>query len=204
MIVEEQLSVVETASRAAWQRGDFQAAATLVLEGYGAELYSFLAARTNSLADADDAFCDFGEDLWKALPKFEWRCSARAWCFKLARSAASRLRGAASNRRDRRVPLSAVPWLDAIIDSTRTSTQPHLRTDVKDEFQKLRDQLSPEDRDLLILRIDRNLSWREVAHAMLDADDDDVQLRRAEAALRQRFVEVKARLRSLATEAGLL
>ena len=121
-----------------------------------------------------------------------------------SRSAACRLRRAPLNRRNRRVPLSAVPWLDNLVDQTRTTTQPHLRTDVKDEFQKLRDKLSPEDRDLLILRIDRNLSWRDVAHAMLEADVDDEQARNAESALRQRFVEVKKRLKRLAVEAGLL
>ncbi len=202
---EDEPTPIEATTQRAWQQGDFKAVATAVFDAYGAELYSFLAARFHgNTSHADEAFSDFSEDFWKALPKFEWRCSMRAWCYKLARSAASRLRRAPGNRRDRRVPLSSVPWLDDVVQQTRTTTQPHLRTDVKDEFQKLRDKLGPEDQDLLILRVDRDLSWRDVAHAMLAMDADDEHVRKTEALLRQRFVEVKKRLKRFAIEAGLL
>jgi RNA polymerase sigma factor (sigma-70 family) len=202
---EEQTLAIEGLVRTACERADYQSAATAVFEGYGAEIYSFVAARFHGqLSSADEAFSEFSEDFWRGLPSFQWRCSIRAWCYKLARSALSRQARSPQNQRDRRLPLSAVPWLNSVVDRTRTTTQPHLRTDVKDEFQRLREKLSTDDQDLLILRVERELSWKEIAHAMLENGTDDDELRRMEAALRQRFSDVKRRLRRLATEAGLL
>jgi RNA polymerase sigma factor (sigma-70 family) len=198
---------VEIAAQGAWERKDYPTAATLVLEAYGGELYSFLLARfAHGSSQADDVFADFAEDFWRSLPAFEWRCSARAWCYKLARSAASRHRRSPQERVDRRIPLSAARSVEEIIVRARTSTRPHLRTDVKDQVQKLREKLTPEERDLLILRVDRDLSWRDVAYAMLAPDEagDDEQLRKLEVSLRQRFADVKKRLKRLAEEAGLV
>jgi RNA polymerase sigma factor (sigma-70 family) len=197
----------ESMAEVAWRKRDFETTATLIIEAYGAELYSFLLAqfRGNS-ASADDVFSAFREDFWRGLPGFQWRCSIRAWCYRLARNAASRYRRVPDNRRERRVPLSEAPFLDEAMERARTSTRPHLRSEVKDEFQRLREQLSQEEQDLLVLRVDRKLAWREVAHAMLESNEtpDEDRLSRLEAALRQRFVEVKRKLRTLARDAGLL
>lgn len=197
----------ETLARASWLAGDFKSTATAVLEGYGAELYSFLLAQFHRSWDqADDVFSTFKEDLWKGLPSFQWRCSIRAWCYRLARNAASRYRRTPQNRRTRHVSFDDVAFLTDVADRARTSTQAHLRSEVKSEVQKLRDELTQADRDLLALRVDRALSWREIAHAMLPADEhhDDERVRRLEAALRQRFVEIKNKLQRLAKERGLL
>jgi RNA polymerase sigma factor (sigma-70 family) len=207
MVAEDQASSTEVAAQNACRRGDYGSAATLVLRAYSGEIYSFLLAQfRGNEGRSDDVFAEFSEDFWRALPKFEWRCSIRAWCYKLARSAASRSRRSPHNRRERRVPLSDAPFLQEFIQVARESTQPHLRTEVKDQFQRLRDRLEEDERDLLILRVDRELSWRDVAHAMLGPDEvpDDERLRRFEVTLRQRFTEVKKRLRTLAEEEGLL
>ncbi|MET0409739.1 MAG: sigma-70 family RNA polymerase sigma factor [Polyangiaceae bacterium] len=205
--MEEQGRSTEGLAEAAWRAGDFEAAATIVLEAYGAELYSFVLAQFRGSQDpADDVFSSFREDFWRGLPKFGWRCSMRAWCYRLARNAAHHFRRAPHNQRARRVPLSQSAFLDELVQRARTTTQPHLRSEVKDEFQRLREQLSQEEQDLLVLRVDRNLPWTDVAHAMLSHGDpsDEELMRRYEASLRQRFAEVKKRLRRLAQDAGLL
>lgn len=193
--------------RAACESGDFKLAATLVLDAYGAELYSFVVAQFHRNWDqADDVFSSFKEDMWRGLPGFQWRCSVRAWCYRLARNAASRYRRTPQNKSYRHIPLEDASFLDDYAERARTTTQAHLRSEVRDEIQKLRDQLSQEERDLLALRVDRGLPWREVAHAMLPDDQrpDGDQIRRLETSLRQRFVDVKKRLKSLAKERGLL
>lgn len=186
--------------------GDMEAAATIIYEAYSRELYSFLLAQFSSTASVEDVFSQFNEDFWRGLPNFGWRCSVRAWCYRLLRNAAHRYRRYPGNQARRRVPVSALPWSEAAVQRARTSTRPHLRTEVKDRFQRLREKLAPEDRDLLILRVDRNLSWHDVAHAMLSPEQptDDETLRKKEAALRQRYSDVKKRLKVLAVEAGLL
>jgi RNA polymerase sigma-70 factor (ECF subfamily) len=206
-VTEEPASETERAAHAACQAQDYRAAIVVVMEGYGTEIYSFLLAQfRGDVGAADDVFSAFCEDLWRGLSHFQWRCSIRAWCYKLARSGASRFRRAPHNQAKRRISLSEAPFLDALTQPARTSTRPHLRTDVKDRFEELREQLSPEDRDLLILRVDRNLPWRDIAHAMQSSDAalDDDQIKKLEAALRQRFAGVKERLKRLAQEAGLL
>jgi len=203
----DEMSQVEETAREAWSRGDMAATATLVYEEYGTEIYSFLLAQfPGQASSADDVFSQFSEDFWCGLPSFGWRCSLRAWCYKVARSAASRYRRTPDNQRGRRVPVSSAPWVDAFIQRTRTTTQPHLRTDVKDEFHRLREKLAEEDRDLLILRVDRGLAWRDIAYAMLGVDQpaDNEAILRKEAALRQRYSEVKKRLKALAIDSGLL
>jgi RNA polymerase sigma-70 factor (ECF subfamily) len=204
--MEENESPTEVLARQAWARQDFETAATIVYEGYGRELYSFLLAQFPNTASADDVFSQFSEDFWRGLPGFGWRCSIRAWCYQVVRNAANRHRRAPHNDKKRHTPLSQSPWVDAALQSQRTNTRPHQQTEVKNEFQRLRERLAPEEQELLILRVDRNLSWHEVAHAMLGLEQsaDEAQVRKKEAALRQRYTELKKRLRELATEAGLL
>jgi RNA polymerase sigma-70 factor, ECF subfamily len=204
--MEENDNSTEALAKQAWSRHDFETAATIVYEAYGRELYSFLLAQFPNTASADDVFSQFSEDFWRGLPGFGWRCSIRAWCYQIVRNAAHRHRRAPQNDKRRHAPLSQSPWLDTALQSQRTNTRPHQQTEVKNEFQRLRERLEPEDQELLILRVDRNLSWHEVAHAMLGLEQsaDDALVRRKEAALRQRYTELKKRLRALAAEAGLL
>lgn len=198
---------IELAAKAAWSRADYAAVVRLVMDGYGDEVHSFLAASTRGdLSIADEVFSQFAEDFWRGLPKFEWRSSIRAWCYKIARNALHRFRRSPHNRRERRAALSEVPMLEGLAESARSRTRPYLRTEVKTEFQKLREKLSEDDQTLLILRINRKMAWRDVAHAFLaDAEaPDDAEVERLSNALRQRLVEVKARLKRLAEEAGLV
>jgi RNA polymerase sigma factor (sigma-70 family) len=205
-VTEEPTSETERAAEAACRSHDYRAAIVVAMEAYGTEIYSFLLAQfRGDVGAADDVFSGFTEDLWRGLPKFQWRCSLRAWCYKLARSGVSHFRRAPHNKANRRVPLSEASFLEELVQPARTSTRPHLRTDVKDQFEELREKLSAEDRDLLILRVDRNLPWRDIAHAMQTSDSvDDEQIKKLEAALRQRFAGIKDRLKRLAQEAGLL
>jgi RNA polymerase sigma-70 factor, ECF subfamily len=65
---------------------------------------------------------------------------------------------------------------------------------------KLRAELDPEDQTLLILRVNRQLPWRDIARIMTDEGDasDDDELKRRAAALRKRFERLKEELRAKA------
>jgi RNA polymerase sigma-70 factor, ECF subfamily len=203
----EPTNEVERIVHEAWSRGDFGRATEVALASYGSELHSFVLAQfSGQAARGEDAFLDFCEDLWRGLAGFEWRCTIRAWCYKLARSAAARSHNSPHERRNRRLSIVDAPEIATLVDGARTSTALHLRTAVKDEIRRLRDELSQDDRNLLTLRIDRDLSWKEIAEVLIGDDETNskADLARFEAALRQRFTEVKKRLRRLAEEAGLL
>jgi RNA polymerase sigma-70 factor (ECF subfamily) len=197
----------EAHMRTYWDSQDYNGCAVLALESYGAEVYSFLMARfPGKNVYADDAFSEFSEDLWRALPTFEWRCAMRSYCYKLAKSAAARVGRAPHNRNERRVPLSQSPAIEAAVDRARTSTAPYLQTAVKDGVAKLRESLSQDDRELLTLRIDRKLAWREIAFILSETSPDvsAEEMRKFETALRQRFSDIKKRIRRKAEQSGLL
>jgi len=191
----------EAAIRAAHAAGDMQEAVRLGLAQYQVEVYSFLCARLRSEADAHDVFAQLSEDLWRGIASFAWRCSFRTWLYTLARNAAVRFERAPANqsRRHARVSEVAEP-----VAGERSRTRPYLRTDIKDRFAALRATLDPDDQTLLILRVDRNLSWEEVARILHDEDADDAALRRRATNLRQRFKQLKERIQQLARAEGLL
>jgi RNA polymerase sigma-70 factor, ECF subfamily len=194
----------ETSIREAWDRADFQEAATRLLECYGPEVQGFLVAFMADRAAASEAFSLFAQDLWVALPNFAWRCTARGWAYTLARNAARRHAKSEKRRRSRHV---AIPegLLSEVAARTRTRTDAYLKTEVKNRMQELRRRLPAEDQQILILRVSRQLSWTEIA--MVLGDDGltatDGELKRAATRLRKRFQLAKDRLRELARREGL-
>jgi RNA polymerase sigma-70 factor, ECF subfamily len=190
-------SAAEAAVRAACDAGDHATAVTATLRLYGAELFSFLRALAGNDDLAAESFSELGEDLWRGLPKFRWQSSLRSWIYMLARNALNQLRRDPRRITARNLPLSIAPDVEAVV---RTATRDIQRTEVKDEFRALRDQLDPEEHELLLLRLDRELSWKEIAR--ITGGDDDVDARAA--TLRKRFERAKDRLKKLALEAGLI
>ena len=165
-----------------------------LLREYGGEIFGWLAATLASDTDAEDAFSLFSEDLWKSLARYSGQCSPRTWCYMLARHAASRLHEARRTRRA--VPLSEAP-LAALVAEVRETTRLHLQTGVKHRLRSARAQLDPEEQTLLILRVDRDLGWRDIAYILLGPDAGDAELTRHAAVLRKRFERAKHRLRAL-------
>jgi RNA polymerase sigma-70 factor (ECF subfamily) len=188
---------IEHEIETACARGDFPGAATRALEHYGPELYGFIVSLMGDRAGAADAFSQFSEDLWRGLPSFAFRSSARTWLYTLARHAAFRVLRSERVRRRHKAPLSE---LGEVAERVRTATLPHLRSEAKDAIARLRAGLEPDDRALLVLRLDRGLAWSEVAR-VLAPDEEPV---RAAARVRKRFQLVKDRLRVAAEAAGLV
>ena len=103
------------------------------------------------------------------------------------------------------MPLSQAGALSDMVEKARTATLQFQRTETKSRIRELRETLSQEDQTLLILRVDKNLAWREIAIIMSGEDDDDAaQLKREAARLRKRFELAKGKLRKLAEAEGLI
>jgi RNA polymerase sigma-70 factor (ECF subfamily) len=173
---------------------------------YGRELLGYLIARLGEQR-GNDVFSELLEDLWRGLPNFAWRCTLRSWLYTLARHAIVHdVRGL---RRRRETAFETSPAFE-LVAQIRTETAAHLQTALKSRLRELRERLSDDDQTLLILRIDRNLSWRELATVMSEPTapaltfPTEQDLERAAARLRQRFQHAKERLRKLADEEGLL
>lgn len=184
---------VETRLAAALAAGRQSEALGELVRLSGPEVLSFLTALHRDADVAAEVFAETCEDLVRTIDRFRGECSLRTWFFVLARTASRRF--FAGNRRGR-VNLSDAPELEA---AHRTTTARFLQTDWKARFRALRDELSPDDRALLMLRVDRGLSWEDVARVM--ASDGDAP---SAAALRKRFERIKDALRDRAKDAGWL
>jgi RNA polymerase sigma-70 factor (ECF subfamily) len=204
-------TVQEAEIKAACRAGDHDRALTVLLQTYGDELLSFLVVHLRDRSHAEEAFALLAEDLWLSLPKFEFRSSARTWAYTLARHSAARYARSPARRKERNLTLSRNVPLSQLVDELRTRTQGYARTEVKDRVRALREQLDPEDQMLLVLRVDRQLAWRDLALVMAASPEDvdrvildAAAMEREGARLRKRFERVKQELKRLAKDAGLL
>jgi RNA polymerase sigma-70 factor (ECF subfamily) len=194
----------ESAVRRAWEAGDMAGAATVVIDQLGPQIAGYLSGILIDPDEADDAFCLFCERAWRSIPNFEWRCSVRTWAYVIARRASVDVLRAGYRHERRRATLSDSA-IQAIAEKVRTTTLPLLRSAGRSALARLRDELPPDDRTLLVLRVDEGLQWDDLARVFLDNKPaGDAELRRESARLRKRFQLVKARLRERAREAGLL
>jgi RNA polymerase sigma-70 factor (ECF subfamily) len=187
---------MEERIRETWEAGDRRAAAACAIETYGPEVLGWLVAATHDAAAADDAFGAGCEDLWTSFDAFRWECSVRTWLYTLCRRALVRQKTRAAERPGRRVELGS---FDAA-EIARSRTVPWVRTEVKDVFARLRAALDEGERELLVLRVDRELPWEDVATILGEDGAPAV----ASARLRKRFQNVKEKLRELARAEGLL
>jgi RNA polymerase sigma-70 factor (ECF subfamily) len=185
---------------------DFTTAATLFIEHYWEEIYAYLLARAPSEDEASEVMSEFAENFWQGLPDFRWHSSLRSWAYTLARNAFSRYLKEPRRRRERSVPPAQQNQYFATVAEKRTATKKYRRTEIKSRMRRIREKLSDEDQTILVLRVDRKFSWRELA-MIISGRGEDMEEREIEqwsARLRQRFRKIKARLKVLAREEGLL
>jgi RNA polymerase sigma-70 factor (ECF subfamily) len=199
--VRELQLAAEAAIREHHRRAEWDAAVTLALREYGAEIFGFLIATLRSDEAAAEVFSRFSLDLWSGIAAFEWRSSFRTWAYALARHAS--LRFVRDPFAERARPLSQEPGLAQLEAKLRSETAPFLKSEAKSRVALLRQRLHPHDQALLILRVDKGLEWEEVARILGDTPTpSEDRLRRRAAALRKRFERVKAQLRKMAEELG--
>jgi RNA polymerase sigma-70 factor (ECF subfamily) len=190
-------------SRLAEQRGD--AAASAIIRALGPEILRFLLATARDEADANDAFAAWAERVWKHLPGFRWDCALRSWAYVVARTAFLDQVRREGRRERREAPMESVVEVAAEV---RTATLSLYRAENVDAISRLRQSLSEDDRLLLVLRLDRDLAWNEIAEVFLrddqEAAPEAAALGREAARLRKRFQLVKERLYELAAAEGLV
>lgn len=177
--------------------GEFSAATTVAIKGYGPEILGYLFAATRREQDTADIFSEYCENVWRGIPAFRGESSFRTWSYRLAYHALARIARSGARRGKREVAMAEIPEVEALIDHVRTRTLPHMRTEVKQEVARLRESLDEDDRTLLILRVDRGLAWEEIA-TIVDSDALDAEsCKRISATLRKRFGRIKVKLREL-------
>jgi RNA polymerase sigma-70 factor (ECF subfamily) len=180
---------LESEIAARLQRRDWSGAVEAAYRGYGPEILGYVA----SIVKDNDLAYDIGGELCvrmlSAVSKLEPRGSFRSWAYRIARNLA--LDALREPRRRRGRPLLSRD-LDGLVQEVRESTAVWLRTERKDALARVRAELAPDEQTLLILRLDRGLSWDEVAYIL---SSPEAPLRPA--AARKRFQVLKEKLRAL-------
>jgi len=187
------------------QEGDVAGASSAAIRGYGPEILGFLVAVHRSQSDADEVFSLWAERLFRGLPGFGWEASVRTWAYSIARNASANFVRDRKNRARRELAAESAE-LAAVEQQVRTETRPYLRTEAKDSLARIRDALPPEDRALLVLRIDKRLEWKDLARVMLGDEHPvtDADIARESQRLRKRFQLLKEKLVEAGRRQGIL
>ena len=204
--IERRRDELERTLRKRLSDGDRDGAATMVIESYGPEIYSFLVAVHRSEPDADDVFALFAEAFWQALPTFAGNSTFRTFAYAIARRLSYRYRRD-SARKKKRLDALESSTMSRLVQEVRTRTAVFLRTETRSRLVELRATLPQEDQELLMLRVDRELTWDALADVLRGDDETPLspEARKKEAArLRKRFQLIKDRLREMARREGLL
>ncbi len=176
-------------------RGDTRAAAAEALRALGPEILGYLESLLRDPDDGRDVFQQFAEDLWKGLAGWRGDSTLRAWSYRIAWHAAARFRRQPYRARRERLRTTMASRLAASIRSAES----RLPGGRRDRLARLRESLAPEEQTLLVLRLDREMSWDEVAH-VLSQEGEPVDA----AAVRKRFERLRDRLARMAKEQGLV
>lgn len=154
-----------------------------VLVHEGPRALRFARRMCASPSDADDALQDALVAAVRELPRYEGRGSFASWLFTLVRTACVRRH---------RGPKNAAPEPLTELATDETPEDALARTELRDVLASALDALSPEHREVLMLRDVEGLPASEVA-AVLALEEGAVKsrLHRARRALR---AEVEARL----------
>lgn len=185
-------------------QGQHALGAEAAIRGYGPEVFGALMATLRNEAAAEEVFSVWSERLWRGLAGFTWGCTLRTWAYILVRNACTDFRRHEHHRARLDQPLPDSDVISGIADQVRSETRPYLRTDAKDRLSALRERLSPEDRELLVLRLDRQLEWKDLALVMLGREDVARDtLSRESQRLRKRFQLLKDELVELGRREGL-
>jgi RNA polymerase sigma-70 factor, ECF subfamily len=190
-------AALEARIRQHLELGHLAEAATEALKGYGAEILGYLVSVLRDESAASEVFADFCEDLWKGMGGFRKESSFRTWAYKVAWNAAQMFWRDPFRRRVRRLETDEY---SLVAEQVRASS---LRRDplaAADRLTKLRESLKPDEQTLLILRVDKRLSWKEIALVLAETEDAPPDV----GALRKRFERLKERLVRMAEEEGLL
>lgn len=195
---------VDEAVRGKLAAGDLEGATSIALRAFGPEVLGLLVALHRDYDAACDAFSVFAERLWLSFRRFEGRSSVRTWSYAIARNASVDARRRELRQGRRTKPLSEAPEIERLAAAVRTETLTILRTETKSRLAELRATLPEDDQLLLVLRVDRKLSWEELALVFRGEGSSAEERKRESARLRKRFQLVKERLRALAIANGAL
>jgi RNA polymerase sigma-70 factor (ECF subfamily) len=187
---QQQHPSVDAEIKAHCQRGELDEAAHKAIRHYGPGVLGWLLGICPSGAIAEDIFQNFCFDLWSGLLSFRWESSLYTWSYRVAWNSFYRFQQ--GERRHQHGRLSDICSQWAVEASSIHSKLQRQQTQTR--LVELRQQLPEDLQSVLILRLDREFSFAEIAH-VLDLSEDNA---------RQKFQRAKNKLKDMAQREGLL
>ena len=186
----------ESEARALLARSEAGVAAGVVLRAYGPQVRAYLLRFARTEAIADDAFSRLCEGVVRDIGRFAFTSSLRTWVYAVARNALAMEHRAEGRQRGRVGSFDGVD-VEQIAAEVRDRTVTFLRTEARQRFADVRETLSPDDCEMLVLRLSRGMSWLEIAdvHGTPAADR-----KKSAAALRKRFERLKDQIKAALLE----
>jgi len=166
------------------RRGDAAAFKEMV-DQFSDELFGLAYSLTGNAADAEDVLQQTFLGAFRRIGSFEGRSSIKTWLVRIVANQASKAR---RSRRIRR----AVP-IDERLATLDGAPAPHVssseaRIDSRLDLTAMLEQLSPEHREVLVLREVQGMSYEEISKALkLPRGTVESRLFRARQDLRRRF-----------------
>lgn len=170
------------------------------IDVYGRELHARFMRWFQDTSIADELMSIVHEKLVVRITSFRGDSSLRTWLHRVAKNAAYDYQQQLNKAREE-VDVNEVILTAA---GQRTSTPPWRRTSKRRQTQWLVSKLTEPERQLLILRVHKKLSWRKIA-GIFESKSKTTQVGScSEPALRKRFERLKLRLRELVMEASAI
>lgn len=157
-------------------------ACTLIARVLGSEVRGYCRGMMASASTGDDLYQDVLEAALVGLPSFQFASSIRTWVYAIAHHLVLRRLRRYSRRKVVRLETGQADGLPGT-DLRSQESREHRRELV----MELRDRLAPEDREVIILRAERELSFRDIATV----------LQTSEASARQRFHRARKQIEAL-------
>lgn len=163
-------------------------AADAVIRSLAPEVLGYLSTVSGDRSLADEAFSIYCERVWRGLGRFEFRSSLRTWSYVIARRSLQRAIRNRTRQRRGEIQLATGEWnaMAKPIASTMGTRNHALVTQIRRELDEY--ELS-----LLVLRLDRNMSWTDVARVLHPDEPAD----RVSARVRKRFERTRRRIRKM-------
>lgn len=192
MTREEFREQQEALVREQLEAGQLGDAIETTLQTYGEEILGYIAVQSNKLGQTEDVFQQFSIAVWQSLERFEWKSTLRTWLYAIARRTIARAFRDNPGRRERRLMTDEQRALNDNL--TRTITARWQRTASKHWLREILAEFDPDDQQMLVLRLQQKMSWREIAQVLADEDLEPADITRRAAALRKRYERTKTRL----------
>lgn len=165
------------------QSGQIAEAVELIITTLGPELRGYLRGTLGDGDEGDDVFQEVVIAVWERLQEFRFHSSLRTWCYAIAHHRVKK-RFARYSRRNRvRLDTDQQARLPA---RSLTSLLEHQQR--AESMAAAAAALAPNEREILILRAERQLSFGEIAKVLGLTN---------EAHARKRFQRAKERLKEL-------